>query len=89
MSRLSYRSLIYRGTYAAAFACAYLLFAAYLLSGDDSGSETNAGVWRLIAGLVVATAFGALTGPALHRRLFARLTDSGKVRKKRSGRPVQ
>ncbi len=72
MSRLTYRSAIYRGAYAAVFTCAYLLLAAWLLSGDDSGSESNAGVWRLLIGLLLACLAGAASGPALHRRLFAR-----------------
>jgi hypothetical protein len=70
MSRLTYRSLIYRGVYAVIFASTYLLFAAYLLSGDDSGSESNTGIWRLLVGLVLVGLIGVLAGPALHRRVF-------------------
>lgn len=70
MSRLHYRTTVYRGAYAALFVGGYLLLAAYILSGDDSGSESSAGIWRLVLGLAVAALTGAVAGPRLHRRLF-------------------
>lgn len=70
MSQLTYRTAVYRGAYAAIFVAAYLLLAASLLSGDDSGSESSAGVWRLLLGMALAAMAGAIGGPALHRRLF-------------------
>ncbi len=72
MRPLTYRTSIYRGAYAAGFAGAYLLLAAYWLSGDDSGSDNSAGVWRLLLGMALACVAGALAGPTLHRRLFKR-----------------
>ncbi|MFZ4481907.1 MAG: hypothetical protein ACOYNZ_18665 [Rhodoferax sp.] len=69
MSRLTYRSTVYRGAYATLFAGTYLLLAAYWLSGDESGSDSVAGIWKLLLGLVVAAVLGALSGPGLHRRL--------------------
>lgn len=70
MGQLTYRTSVYRGAYAAVFVAAYLLLAASLLSGDDSGSETSAGVWRLLLGMALAGLAGAVAGPAVHRRLF-------------------
>ena len=69
MSRLTYRSRVYRGAYAILFVGAYLLVAAYLLSGDESGSYSSTGVWKLLIGLMVACIIGAIVGPTLHRRL--------------------
>ncbi len=86
MSQLTYRSSVYRGAYAAIFAGVYLLLTAYLLSGDDSGSETSAGVWRLVAGLLLACVLGALAGPGLHGKLFKHRmhTQTHRKRRKRS-----
>ena len=67
MSKLIYRSGVYRGIYAVCFAGAYLLLAAYMLSGDDTGSDSSAGVWKLLTGLVIFAVAGAATGPGLHR----------------------
>lgn len=70
MSHLPYRTAIYRGAYAGVFAGSYLLLAAYLLSGDDSGSENNVGIVVILVGLCVVAVIGALVGPRLHRNLF-------------------
>lgn len=70
MGQLTYRTAVYRGAYAAIFVAAYLLLAASLLSGDDSGSESSAGVWRLLLGLALAGLAGVIAGPTVHRRLF-------------------
>lgn len=81
MSHLPYRTAIYRGAYAAIFVGGYLLLVAYMLSGDDSGSESNRGIWAMLAGLCLAALSGALVGPRLHRRLFkvpARSRSRGK-----------
>lgn len=70
MSYLPYRTAVYRGAYAAVFVGGYLLLAAYMLSGDDSGSESNVGIWVMLTGLCLAALAGALVGPRLHRGLF-------------------
>jgi hypothetical protein len=93
MTQLHYRTPVYRGIYAVVFTGCYLFFVAYLLSGDDSGSDNNTGVYRLIIGAVIACGVGALAGPALHRRLMkSRTPGSGRARRKsghthRSKRP--
>ncbi len=81
MGQLTYRSTIYRGAYGVIFVAAYLLITAYLLSGDDSGSESSAGVWRLVLGMVLVCAVGAAAGPTLHRRLFKTRVSYRRVRK--------
>ena len=83
MSRVTYRSAVYRGAYAVVFVGAYLFLAAYLLSGDDSGSDSSAGVWRLLVGLLLVGLIGALTGPALHRYLFKSRAAYQKLSKSR------
>ncbi|MDD5334850.1 MAG: hypothetical protein PHS32_14040 [Rhodoferax sp.] len=70
MSQLTYRTAVYRGAYATVFVAAYLLLAAFLLSGGDSVSESSTGVWGLMLGMALAGTAGAIAGPALHRRLF-------------------
>ena len=70
MGKLTYRSTVYRGTYALAFVGAYLLLVAYVMSGDDSGSSTNAGVWAVLLGMLLCAVAGAVAGPSLHRRIF-------------------
>lgn len=72
MGQLTYRTAVYRGAYAAVFVAVYLLLAASLLSGDNSGSESSAGVWRLLLGLALAGLAGVIAGPTVHRRLFNR-----------------
>ncbi len=74
MSQMTYRTSVYRGAYAALFVGMYLLLAAYLLSGDDSGSDSSSGVWRLLIGMLLAAAVGTGFGPALHRKIFPRRT---------------
>ena len=81
MSQLTYRSAVYRGAYATIFVGLYLLLAAYLLSGDGSGSEDNAGVWLMLLGMAVAFATGALAGPRLHRQLFGYRKPRRRVQK--------
>jgi hypothetical protein len=82
MRPLTYRTTVYRGAYAAVFVGAYLLLAAYWLSGDDSGSDSSAGVWRLLLGMALACVAGALVGPALHKRLFKRPAPHRSIHKR-------
>ncbi len=84
MRSSTYHSSIYRGAYAAIFAGTYMLLAAYRLSGDDSGSDSNAGVWRLLLGLALVCVTGAAVGPALHRRLFKRAAPQRSLHKSRT-----
>ena len=85
MSHLPYRTAIYRGAYAALFVGAYLLLAAYALSGDDSGSENNTGIVIMLIGVCVVAVLGAMFGPRLHRTLFkmpARSRLAGKSKRR-------
>jgi len=70
MGKLTYRSTVYRTTYALVFVGAYLLLVAYGLSGDDAGSTGNDGVWVVLSGMIFFGVAGALAGPRLHRRIF-------------------
>lgn len=82
MSLLRYRTPVLRGIYAAAFLGAYLFFVTYMLSGDDSGSSDNSGVYSLLIRACIACCVGAWTGPTLHRWLFkASGSDSSSSRR--------
>ncbi len=65
-----YRSDVYRRVYGAAAVGVYLLLMAYRYFEEDLASDNSDGVWRLLLGMALAGALGALVGPRLHRRLF-------------------